>query len=64
MFARYAMNREELEDLIAKAKAAGVPCPKLEAKLAQKEYNEPWEDRLLEIEFDLCGHNQQKRGRF
>jgi hypothetical protein len=61
MFPRYPMNREELEELIAKAKAAGVSCPALEAKLAKREYNQPWEEETFEAEIALCEDGRKNR---
>jgi hypothetical protein len=54
MYPQYSMNRKELEELIALAKAKGVPCPALEAKLLNHEYNEPWEEETIEIKIIPC----------
>ena len=61
MFPRHPMNREELEELIAKAKVAGVPCPALEAKLASREYNQPWEEETFEIDIVFCDRDRLNR---
>ena len=55
------MTLDELEELIAKAKAKGVPVPALEAKLANHEYNEPWQEETLELEIIVCDGRNIKR---